>query len=156
MANSIEQLLAELAHRSTLQVTTFGRKTGKRHTRTVWFLVEGANVYLVTLNLRRDWPRNVMKNRRVELDIGGSHFSGTATLIQSRRRFERVKRLLRSKYWAAWIGSWFGLEPEGAFEVSLQGRSRRTKPSRRSGRKVRAAGGKRAGSVGGPTLRGSR
>jgi deazaflavin-dependent oxidoreductase (nitroreductase family) len=119
MAKSTDRQLAQLAHKSTLQVTTFGRKTGKRHTRTVWFLVEGGTVYLVTLNLQRDWPRNVMKNGRVELDIDGNRFAGTAVLIEDRRRLAHVKRLLCEKYWAAWLGSWIGFEPEGAFEVSV-------------------------------------
>jgi hypothetical protein len=62
---SLKQRLTPLKDRSTLQVTTIGRKTGKRHTVTVWFLVDGETVYLGTLKLKRDWVRNVMKNGTV-------------------------------------------------------------------------------------------
>jgi len=29
--------------------------------------------------------------------------------------------LLSQKYWAAWLGSWFGMGPEGAFAVTIEG-----------------------------------
>jgi hypothetical protein len=116
---SLNQRLDRLKNRSTLQLTTLGRRTGKRHTVTVWFVVEGDTVHLVTLRLKRDWPRNVMKNGSVELDIGGNVFKGHAEQIVAVRRLTQVKTLINQKYWAAWLGSWFGLGPEGAFAVAM-------------------------------------
>ena len=122
MANeSLKQRLTPLKDRSTLQLTTIGRKTGKRHTVTTWFLVDGETVYLATLKMKRDWPRNVMKNGEVELDIAGEVFKGRAKLIDDAKRLEHVKTLLAKKYWAAWLGSWFGMGPEGAFVVTVEG-----------------------------------
>jgi deazaflavin-dependent oxidoreductase (nitroreductase family) len=115
----LNQRLAQLKDRSTLQLTTIGRKTGKRHTVTVWFLFEGETVYLVTLKMKRDWPRNVMKNGEVELEIGGEVFKGHAMQVVHARRLEHVKSLLAKKYWGAWLGSWIGLGPEGAFAVAV-------------------------------------
>jgi deazaflavin-dependent oxidoreductase (nitroreductase family) len=117
---SLKQRLGPLKDRSTLQLTTIGRRTGKRHTVTVWFLVDGDTVYLVTLRLKRDWPRNVMKNGQVELDMGGQVFKGHAMQIIHARRLAHVKTLLAKKYWAAWLGSWFGTGPEGVFAVALE------------------------------------
>jgi deazaflavin-dependent oxidoreductase (nitroreductase family) len=111
--------LAEVANYSNAQLTTRGRKTGKRHTVTTWFLVDGAKVFLVTMNMQRDWPRNVKKNGYVELAVGGHTFRGTAKQITDAKRMNYVKKLLRTKYWAAWIGSWLGLGPDGAFEVTI-------------------------------------
>jgi hypothetical protein len=108
-----------LQHHGTLQVTTIGRKTGKRHTVTTWFLVEGETIYLVTLRLQRDWPRNLMKNGRAELDIAGTVFKGHAKQIVDAKRLQHVKALLSKKYWAAWLGAWFGMGPEGAFLITL-------------------------------------
>lgn len=116
---ALARRLAPLKDRGTLRLTTIGRKTGKRHTVTVWFLVDAETVYLVTLKLKRDWPRNVMKNGEVELDIGGQVFKGHAMQIIHARRLEHVKTLLSQKYWAAWLGSWFGTGPEGAFAVTI-------------------------------------
>jgi deazaflavin-dependent oxidoreductase (nitroreductase family) len=117
--DTLEQRLTSLKDRSTLQVTTIGRKTGKRHTVTTWFLVEGDTVYLVTLRLKRDWPRNLIKNGQVELRINGEVFKGRAKQITNAKGLEHVKALLNEKYWAAWLGSWFGMGPEGAFAVTF-------------------------------------
>ena len=115
----LQRRLATLREHSTLQLTTIGRKTGKRHTVTTWFLVDGDTLYLVTLRLQRDWPRNVVKNGHVELDIAGKVFKGRAKQIVEAKRLRHVKALLSRKYWAAWLGSWFGMGPEGAFEVTI-------------------------------------
>lgn len=114
------QDLSDLSSHSTLRVTTVGRKTGKRHTVPVWFLVDGKMIYLVTLNLKRDWVRNMMKNDYVELDIAGTTFKGHAKQIVDAKRLVHVKALLNQKYWPAWLGSWFGMGPEGAFAVTIE------------------------------------
>ena len=116
---SLKQRLTPLKDRSTLRLTTLGRKTGKRHTVTTWFLVDGETVYLATLKMKRDWPRNVMKNGEVELDIAGEVLKGRAKQIVDAKRLGHVKTLLAKKYWAAWLGSWFGMGPEGAFAVTI-------------------------------------
>lgn len=118
--SSLEWRLAAVQGRSTLQLTTRGRNTGKRHTVTTWFLIEGDTLYLVTMNMRRDWPRNIVKNGYAEVKIDGSVFKGQARQIRDSKRMERVKALLRQKYWAAWLGSWFGFGPDGAFAVTIE------------------------------------
>ena len=75
-------------------------------------------MYLATLKLKRDSPRNVMKNGAVALDIAGEVFKGRAKKCDA-KRLEHVKALLSQKYWAAWLGSWFGMGPEGAFVVTI-------------------------------------
>jgi len=117
---SLKQRLGSLNRHGTLQLTTIGRKTGKRHTVTVWFLVDGETVYLVTLKLKRDWPRNVIRNGVVELDIAGNVFKGQAKRITNAKQLEHVKALLSQKYWAAWLGSWVGAGPEGVFWVTIK------------------------------------
>jgi hypothetical protein len=41
--------LAAVKDRGTLRITTRGRRTGKSHAVTVWFVGEGAALFLVTL-----------------------------------------------------------------------------------------------------------
>jgi hypothetical protein len=118
--HSLEYRLTELKGRGTLQLTTRGRKTGKRHTVTTWFLVEGQTLYVVTMSMRRDWPRNIGKNGYAEVQIDGTVLKGHATQIRDAKRMERVNELLRQKYWVAWLGSWFGLGPDGAFAVTIE------------------------------------
>jgi len=117
---SLKQRLDAVKDRSTLRLSTIGRKTSKRRTVTVWFLVDGETVYLVTSNMKRDWVRNVMKNGKVELNVADEVLKGHGKKVDA-KRLEHVKALLSQKYWAAWLGSWFGLGPEGAFVVTIEG-----------------------------------
>ena len=105
----------------TLQLTTKGRVTGKRHTVTTWFVFDEGAIYLATMNMKRDWPRNIRKNGYAELDIEGTVFKGHAERITDAKCLERVSQLLADKYWAAWLGSWVGFGPDGAFAVKIDG-----------------------------------
>jgi deazaflavin-dependent oxidoreductase (nitroreductase family) len=112
--------LVDVANNSTARLTTRGRRTGKAHTVTTWFLVDGEKLYLATMKMRRDWPRNLKKNGYVELDIAGHTFTGTGKQVTDKKRLAHVAQLTRNKYWAAWLASWFGFGAEGAFEVTIQ------------------------------------
>ena len=109
--------LAAVAGRSTAQITTRGRRTGKPHTVTIWFAVDGATIYLGTLNANRDWVRNAAKRPDVTLELDGVRVRGQATTITDAAGEAHVRSLLARKYWAAWIGSWFGLAPARTFRI---------------------------------------
>ncbi len=118
---SLKKRLESVSHRSTLKITTIGRKSGKKHSVTIWFVVDGKTVYLATLNVKRDWVRNVEKNSQVELDIGETVFRGEARRLTEPVRIQQVQTLLSKKYWLAWIGSWVGFVPDGSFVVAIKG-----------------------------------
>jgi deazaflavin-dependent oxidoreductase (nitroreductase family) len=118
VAGTVERL-ERVKDTGTIRLTTFGRKTGKPHSVPVWFVADPPLLYLTTLKMKRDWPKNVRANGKVELDIAGEKFTGRATYVDDPVTFEQVKKLLANKYWAAWIGALFGLGPEGVFRVEL-------------------------------------
>jgi len=109
--------LAAVGDRSTCRITTRGRKSGKPHTVTIWFLAEGTTVYLATLNAKRDWVRNLEKTPEVVLDVDGVRVRGRASTIADVGVDAHVRDLLARKYWMAWLGSWFGKGPERTFRV---------------------------------------
>jgi hypothetical protein len=109
--------LAAVQDRSTLRITTRGRRTGKPHTVPIWFAVEGTALYLGTLNARRDWVRNLRKTSDVTLDVADLRLRGRASVVTDTTLEERIHGLLARKYWAAWIGSWFGMGPDATFRV---------------------------------------
>jgi len=109
--------LAAVGDRSTCRITTRGRKSGKPHTVTIWFLAEGTTVYLATLNAKRDWVRNLEKTPEVVLDVDGVRVRGRASTIADAGVDAHVRDLLARKYWMAWLGSWFGKGPERTFRV---------------------------------------
>jgi deazaflavin-dependent oxidoreductase (nitroreductase family) len=91
--------LKRFAHRQTLTLTHYGRKTGKPHKVTIWFIVSGDRVFLATANRNRQWVRNVQKTPRVKLTIANETFDVNARFITDRAEHERVLTLVRQKYW---------------------------------------------------------
>jgi deazaflavin-dependent oxidoreductase (nitroreductase family) len=91
--------LKRVAGKPTLTLTHCGRKTGKFHHVTIWFVVEGDTIYVGTANVNRQWVRNVQKTPRVKLSIGGETFDGTARFLTDRAERERAMAAIRRKYW---------------------------------------------------------
>lgn len=101
MEASLADRLRRVANRQTLVLTHHGRRTGKSYCVTIWFLVEGARLYLATADTRRNWTRNVRVNPKVLLQVGGETFEGTVHQLTDQQEREHVLRLVQSKYWWA-------------------------------------------------------
>ena len=117
-----QKKLEALKQTSTCRITTRGRKTGRLHSVPIWFVVgEERRIYLGTLRMGRDWPKNVAVNPGVSLQIGDLQLAGEARLVTDEAERANIESQLASKYWAAWIGSWLGFKPQGVFEVRISG-----------------------------------
>lgn len=117
-----QKRLETLKDRSTCRITTRGRRSGKPHAVTIWFVAgEHGCIYLGTLKLGRDWPKNVAASPEVVLEVGDLRLAGRAKRLTEPAQIERVSSLIAGKYWAAWLGSWLGLKPAGVFEVQISG-----------------------------------
>jgi deazaflavin-dependent oxidoreductase (nitroreductase family) len=107
-AGTAEDLRA-IESRSTVELTTTGRKSGKPRKATIWFVHEGGRIYLQSgQGGKTDWYRNLTKNPEVTLDFGELRFRGRAKVVDDPKEEERVRKLFPQKYWMAWAGSWFG------------------------------------------------
>jgi len=95
--------LARVAHRSTLRLRHYGRRTGKPYEVTVWFAVDGDSIYLTTMNRRRQWVRNAMKTPRVQLRIGLETVDGTVAPVTELTEKRHVYELFARKYWVMWL-----------------------------------------------------
>src|SRR5580704_13027230 len=128
MATTVSDRLQKVADRSTVQLTHIGRKSGKAHQVTIWFVVQGEKILLPTSNIDRNWVRNVRKAPHVELSIGVEKFAGEARFLDSSADRERVEAMVRRKYRIAarilallrlFAAIGLGTFNYGAFEVSL-------------------------------------
>jgi deazaflavin-dependent oxidoreductase (nitroreductase family) len=128
MASTQAGRLARIAGQQTLRLTHHGRRTGKPYEVVIWFLVEGERLYLVTANVNRNWVRNVKKDPKVLLRVGGETFSGEVRPITDAAEREHVLGLVQRKYWyvlpmllAARMLTMLGIltDTSGAFEVLL-------------------------------------
>jgi deazaflavin-dependent oxidoreductase (nitroreductase family) len=98
MATSLPARLERIARPWTLRLTHYGRKTGTPYVVTIWFVVDGEAVYLQTMDMRRQWPRNVRKRPDVVLQVGDETLRGQATPITDPSEMEHVARLATRKY----------------------------------------------------------
>ena len=122
--------LRPIARKQTTRLTHYGRKTGKPHEVTIWFVVDGDRLYVGTANVKRQWVQNVQKTPEVKLSMGGESFTGTARFLTDRGEHERAMAAIRRKYWVfrpiIELGRFFaaiGLmrDNTGSFEVALSG-----------------------------------
>ena len=122
--------LRRVAGKQTTRLTHYGRKTGKPHEVTIWFVLDGDKLYIGTANVNRQWVRNVQKTPKIKLSMGAESFSGTARFLTDRAEHERVMTAIRRKYWMfrpimelGRILSAKGLmrDNAGSFEVTLLG-----------------------------------
>jgi deazaflavin-dependent oxidoreductase (nitroreductase family) len=128
-ATTLRDRLGHVANISTLRLTHHGRRSGKPYDVTIWFMVEGETVYLVTANRQRQWPRNVAVHPSVALQIGGETFAGTVDTITDPAAIEHATELMAAKYWYTrpyvWLARRLGWRmSSAAFRVRLDAESR--------------------------------
>lgn len=94
--------LAKIADQSTVELTTIGRKSGKPHTKPIWFVYDQNRLYLQAgRGGKTDWYQNLKKNPQMALKIDTLTFKGTAKFITATQETERIHELFRSKYMTA-------------------------------------------------------
>jgi hypothetical protein len=73
-------------------------QTGKLHEVTIWFALDGDQLYVGTANVNRQWVRNVQKTPHVRLSVGEEKLEGTARFLTNDQH-ECAMRAMRRKYW---------------------------------------------------------
>ena len=91
--------LKRVEGQQTTTLTHYGRKTGKPHEVTIWFVLDGDRLYIGTANVNRQWVRNIQKTPKIRLSIGGETFDGNARFLTNRAEHERAMATIRRKYW---------------------------------------------------------
>src|SRR5213080_2319368 len=90
--------LKGVAGKQTTTLTHYGRKTGKPHEVTIWFVLDHDKFYIGTARVNRQWVRNVQKTPKVRLSITGEMFEGNARFLTDRAEHERAMAAIRSKH----------------------------------------------------------
>jgi deazaflavin-dependent oxidoreductase (nitroreductase family) len=111
--------LARLNSARTTILTHRGRKSGNPYKVTIWFTVDEDHVNLQTMNMERQWVRNVLANGNVSLQIGDQGFEGEARQVTDPVEMARVVELMKKKYWIARPYLWVKKQPDGAFHVRI-------------------------------------
>jgi deazaflavin-dependent oxidoreductase (nitroreductase family) len=115
--------LEKVANESTVEITTTGRKSGKAHTKPIWFVYDQGHLYLQSgKGGKSDWYQNLKKNPQMSLKIGAVTVQGKAKFIDDEKETERIHGLFRSKYMGARLAGMVGssIGHGRAVEVELQ------------------------------------
>ena len=101
--------LARIERKSTIELTTTGRKTGKEHTRPIWFVVDdGKIVVQAGKNGKTDWYENLRKTPTATAREGEYTFRVRARPVTAPSQVEAIHRRFLDKYTSAWLLSFFG------------------------------------------------
>jgi len=101
--------LTRVKDRSSIELTTTGRRTGKPHIRPVWFVVSGNKILLQAgHDGKTDWYEYLEKTPAVSLRCGNYTFRGRAARLIDPTQVEDVHRLFLKKYTSAWLLSLVG------------------------------------------------
>ncbi len=93
-----------IAQARSLKLTTVGRRTGRPHTVSLWFVPHRGRVYVSTDDrTRRDWCRNILKEPGVSLQVGGSTYRGQARLVEDDLLREELRALRYDRYRGAFM-----------------------------------------------------
>ncbi len=97
-SNAITRL-KRVAGKQTATLTQYGRKTGKPHEVTIWFVLDDDKLYIGTANVNRQWVRNVKKTLQIKISISGETFEGNGRFLADRAEHERAMSAIWRKYW---------------------------------------------------------
>lgn len=105
----VASALGRIADGWSVDITSTGRKTGKPHTRPIWYVVEDGKILVQAgKDGRADWYRNLQKTPVVTLKADRYTFRARARLLTDPKDADRVRALFLDKYTSAWLLSWVG------------------------------------------------
>ena len=105
----LAEALERIGDRSTLEITTIGRASGKPRTTPIWFVVADDKILVQAgKGGKANWYLNLEKTPRVRLRVGGDTFEATATAVTEPSRVEEIHGLFLDKYTSAWLLSFVG------------------------------------------------
>jgi deazaflavin-dependent oxidoreductase (nitroreductase family) len=97
--------MSSLADEDYCYVTTIGRVSGEPREIEIWFGLAGSTVYLLSGGRERsNWVRNMQREPRVSVRIGGESFEGRARVVLDEREDAYARELVAGKYEAGYSG----------------------------------------------------
>jgi len=101
--------LQRISDRSTIELTTTGWRSGRDHTKPIWFVVHDGKILIQAgKDGSTDWYRNLTKNPAVRVQQGDYTFRARAVPLTDPVRVGEIHDLFLRKYTSARVLSWFG------------------------------------------------
>jgi hypothetical protein len=91
-----------------IELTTTGRTSGRQNSRPVWFVLQGASLYLLPVTgSDSPWYKNVLNTPTIGLEAGGTDYSARATPLTDAARVDEVVESFRTKYGARDVEAYY-------------------------------------------------
>jgi F420H(2)-dependent quinone reductase len=106
-----ENFLKKLKQSSEVNIRVTGRKTKRKFSTPVWFVLneeEEKKVILVpTMGSDNNWFKNLAKDPQIELSVGGEVITSKATIVRDSNQVGKAIDKLRVKYKPMWSESYY-------------------------------------------------
>jgi hypothetical protein len=108
VAISKDVLKDRLSRYRLITISVIGRKSGRRISIPVWFVLEGENLHLLPVaGSATQWYKNVRKNRSIGIDARGVEAEFQATPVTGAKAVKSVVEKFREKYGAGDVKKYY-------------------------------------------------
>ncbi|OLC14941.1 MAG: pyridoxamine 5'-phosphate oxidase [Candidatus Rokubacteria bacterium 13_1_40CM_69_27] len=96
---ALEDFTKALKDTDEIDITVTGRSSGRKTSRPVWFVRDGATLYLLPVKgSASEWYKNVLKNQAITLAAKGAKATAKATPITDAAQVHDVVEKFRAKH----------------------------------------------------------
>ena len=96
--------IEKLASIRTIDLTTYGRRTGEPHRIEIWWFRVGDRFIITGTPGRRDWMANVKANPKVVVHVDGWDIEATASVVSDRTTRREVFTQAETKWYSSQAG----------------------------------------------------
>jgi deazaflavin-dependent oxidoreductase (nitroreductase family) len=108
MPSPYDALRDRLSKSNEINITVTGRKSGRTISIPVWFVLEGAELYLLPVQgSDTQWYQNVLKNPSLRIEASGAKAEFQAVPITDTARVSEVVTKFREKYGAGDVKKYY-------------------------------------------------
>jgi deazaflavin-dependent oxidoreductase (nitroreductase family) len=94
-----QSIIDAAAREKEVEITTFGRKSGKPSRRIIWVSVLADRIYVRSgLGMTRDWPKNLVANGRAILHLDGKDVAVRARHVTEPEEARSMHAPVKGKY----------------------------------------------------------
>jgi hypothetical protein len=117
--NQKEELKQRLARYREIDITVIGRQSGRKSSRPVWFVMEGAKLYLLPVTgADTQWYKNVLQNPWMRIEARGLGVEFQTKPLTDPETVKQVVEKFREKYGVADVKKYYS-KLDVAVEVNL-------------------------------------
>jgi deazaflavin-dependent oxidoreductase (nitroreductase family) len=108
VATSKETLKERLGRYREIRISVIGRKSGRKISIPVWFVLEGETVYLLPVSgSKTQWYKNVLKNPTIGIETRGAEGEFRAEVVTGAKVVKSVVEKFREKYGAGDVKKYY-------------------------------------------------